>query len=172
VSQFIHIQKSFMPKKKTKKRVSGTRRKKHGVGAAKGAIEHYALLGIGAVAGGVAAAFGIQALNTALGSATASAPWLPPALTMGAGGVFAVATKGHALGLGAGLGMAAVGGVMLANQTFLNIPGISGMSMTSNAPAGSPVIRKSVGQGPNKYINQTVGRMGKYHRAMGALGSN
>lgn len=162
-----------MAKKKAKKRVAGTRRRKHRVGAVKaGSIEHYALLGLGAVGGGIAAAFGIQALNTALGTAAASAPWLPGALTLGAGGVFAVVTKGNALGEGAGLGMAAVGGVMLANQTFLNVPGISGMSMTSNAPAGSPTIRKSVGQGPQKYINQTVGRMGKYHRAMGALGSN
>jgi hypothetical protein len=160
-----------MAHKKSKKKVSGTRRRRR-VGAAKGAIQHFALLGLGALAGGVSAAYLVQAANTGLASVAASTPWLPPALVGGAGLGVAVITKSEPMGLGFGLGMAAVSGVMVANQTFLNVPGISGMSMTSNAPPGSATIQKAVGQGPKNYIDQTVGYMSRRHRAMGALATN
>jgi hypothetical protein len=162
-----------MTHKKKKKKVSGTRRK-HGrrVGAVKGGLEHYALLGLGAIAGGVAAAYGVQAANTALASTAASTPWLPPGLILGAGAGVAVMSKGHAIGEGFGLGMAAVAGVMVANQTFLNVPGISGMAFASNAPLGTNVIRKAVGQAPGPFINKTVGAMSRRQRAMGALATN
>jgi hypothetical protein len=161
-----------MVHKKKKKKVSGTRRHRRRVGAVKGGLEHYALLGLGALAGGIASAYGVQAANTALASTAATTPWLPPALVMGAGAGVAVMSKGHAIGEGFGLGMAAVAGVMVANQTFLNVPGISGMAFTSNAPLGTNVIRKAVGQAPGAFINKTVGAMTRRQRAMGALGTN
>jgi len=159
---------------KKKKKVSGTRRRKsRRVGALKaGSIEHYALLVVGGIAGGVAAAYANQAATTALSSAAASTPWLPPAIVGAAGTGIAVLTKDHPLGLGFGLGMVAVGGVMVANQTFLNVPGISGMSMQSNAGPANNVLRKAVGQGPKKYLNKTVGMMSRKEYAMGALGTN
>jgi hypothetical protein len=174
-----HIYKSskifFMAKHK-KKKVSGTpRRRRHKVGAIKpGSVEHFILLGVGAVAGGVAGAYGVQAANTALASTAASTPWLPPALVMGLGAGVVVVGKGNAIAEGLGLGMAAVSGVMVANQTFLNVPGISGMGFSSNAPMGTQVIRKTVGQAPGPYINQTVGNapMKKMRHAVGALASN
>jgi hypothetical protein len=163
-----------MAHKKTKKRkVSGTRRHHHRkVGAKPGGLEHYALLGLGALVGGVAGAYGVQAANTALSSTVADNPWLPPALVMGAGAGVAVLSKGTAIGEGFGLGMAAVAGVMVANQTFLNVPGISGMAFRSNAPTGTNVIRKAVGQAPGPFINKTVGAMSRRQRAMGALATN
>jgi hypothetical protein len=161
-----------MAHKKIKKKVSGTRRKKRRVGAVKGGLEHYALLALGALVGGGAGAYAVQAANTALSSATASAPWLPPALVTGAGLGVAVMSKGHAIGEGFGLGMAAVSGVMVANQTFLNVPGISGMAFSSNAGPANNIIRKSVGQAPGPFINKTVGAMTRRQRAMGALATN
>jgi len=161
-----------MAHKKTKKRhVSGTRRRRK-VGAKPGGLEHYALLGLGALAGGVAGAYGVQAANTALASTATTTPWLPPALVMGAGAGIAVLSKGTAIGEGFGLGMASVAGVMVANQTFLNVPGISGMAFRSNAPTGTNVIRKAVGQAPGPFINKTVGAMSRRQRAMGALATN
>lgn len=162
-----------MTHRKKRKKVSGTRRHHRRVGAVKsGGLEHYALLGLGALAGGVAAAYGVQAANTALASTAADTPWLPPALVMGAGAGVAVLSKGNAIGEGFGLGMAAVSGVMVANQTFLNIPGISGMAFSSNAPLGTNVIRKAVGQAPGPFINKTVGSMSRRDRIIGALASN
>jgi hypothetical protein len=163
-----------MAHKKAKKRVSGTRRRhKRRVGAVKpGGMEHIALLCLGGLAGGVASAYGVQAANTALASTASSTPWLPPGLVMGAGiGVVAL-SKGHPIGEGFGLGMTAVAGVMVANQTFLNVPGISGMAFMSNAPLGTNVIRKAVGQAPGPFINKTVGAMSRRQRAMGALATN
>jgi hypothetical protein len=158
--------------KKKKKAVHGTRRRRGKVGAIKeGSLTHYAMLALGAVAGGFAGAFGVQAANTALVSVIPSTPWLPPALVAGGGIGIAVIGGKHPAGLGFGLGVAAVAGTMAGNQIF-NVPGIAGMSMTSNAPAGSQTISKSVGQGPKNYIDQTVGYMSRKHRAMGALGTN
>jgi hypothetical protein len=162
-----------MTHRKKRKKVSGTRRHHRRVGAVKsGGLEHYALLGLGALAGGVASAYAVQAANTALSSTAASTPWLPPALVMGAGGGVAVLSKGNAIGEGFGLGMAAVAGVMVANQSFLNVPGISGMAFTSNAGPANNIIRKSVGQAPGPFINKTVGAMTRRQRAMGALATN
>lgn len=162
-----------MAHKKTKKRVSGTRRKKRRVGAVKGGMEHYLLLGVGALAGGLASAYGVQAANTALSSTAASTPWLPPALVFGAGAGVAVLSKGHPAGEGFGLGVAAVAGVMAFNSAgFLNVPGISGMAFTSNAGPANNIIRKAVGQAPGPFINKTVGAMSRRQRAMGALATN
>jgi hypothetical protein len=161
-----------MTHKKKKKKVSGAHRRKRRVGAVKGGLEHYALLGLGALAGGLTSAYGVQAANTALASTASTTPWLPPALVMGAGAGVAVMSKGHAIGEGFGLGMAAVAGVMVANQTFLNVPGISGMAFSSNAGPANNIIRKSVGQAPGPFINKTVGAMSRRMRAMGALATN
>jgi hypothetical protein len=159
---------------KKKKKVAGHRRSKsRHMGAIKpGSIEHYLLLGVGGIVGGVAGAYAVQAANTGLSSVSADAPWLPPALVGGVGLGVAVISKGNALGTGFGVGMGAIGGIMVLNQTFLNIPGISGMSMKSNAGVTSNVIRQAVGQGPNKYINSTVGATRRHHRGVGALGTN
>jgi hypothetical protein len=137
-----------------------------------GSIEHYALLVLGGIAGGVAGAYANQAATTALSSAAASTPWLPPAIVGAAGTGIAVLTKDHPLGLGFGLGMVAVAGTMVANQTFLNVPGISGMSMQSNAGPANNIMRKAVGQAPKNHLNKTVGRMTRHEHAMGALGTN
>lgn len=163
-----------MANKTKKKKVSGTRHRKHRkVGAVKGSLEHYALLGLGAVAGGVAAAYAVQAVNTALTSTVALTPWLPPALVAGAGVGIVVLSKGNAIGEGFGGGMAAVSSVLGINAAgFLNIPGISGVANFSNAPINAPVIRKALGQAPGPFINQTVGGMSRKYRAMGALATN
>lgn len=163
-----------MAQKKTKRKVAGTHRK-HGkrVGAAKGALEHYALLAVGSIVGGLAGAYAAQAATTALSSAAASTPWLPGGLVAGLGGGIAVMSKGVAIGEGFGLGMASVGAVIGINSAgFLNVPGISGMAFASNAPAGTNVIRKAVGQAPGPFINKTVGAMSRRQRAMGALATN
>jgi hypothetical protein len=159
-------------KKKHKKRVGGThRRKRHKVGAIKpGSIEHYALMGVGVLGGAVLGAYGVQAITTAVGSSTP--PVVAPLIVAAAGVVPMAIGGGNPLTDGVGAGMLAIGGIMAANQTFLNVPGISGMSMTSNAPAGTPVIRTSIGQGPKAYIDQTVGYMSRKQRTMGAVASN
>jgi hypothetical protein len=141
------------------------------MGAVKpGSVEHYALMGVGVLGGAVLGAYAVQALGTAFGSTTP--PFVPPIVVAGAGIIPMAIGRGNPLTDGVGAGMLAVGGIMAANQTFLNVPGISGMSMTSNAPTGSPTIRTSIGQGPKAYIDQTVGYMSSKQRRLGALASN
>jgi hypothetical protein len=162
-----------MAHKKKKHKVSGTRKRHRRVGAVKGSLEHYALLGLGGFAGGLTAAYATQAANTALSSTVANTPWLPPGLVAGAGAAVAIFSKGNAIGEGFGLGMASVGAVLSVNAGgFLNVPGISGVANMSNAPLNSPVIRKALGQAPGPYINQTVGSMTKKYARMGALATN
>jgi hypothetical protein len=162
-----------MAKTKKKKRVSGTRRHRR-VGAIKpGGVEHYALLGLGAIAGGLAGAFGVQAISTALGSTATNTPWLPGFLIGGGGLGVAALTKGNAIGEGFGLGLGSMGVVLGVNAAgFLNVPGISGMAFRSNAGPANNVIRKAVGQAPGPFINKTVGAMSRRQRAMGALATN
>jgi hypothetical protein len=175
-----------MAKKKTKK--SAPRRKHpHRVSGVKpGSVEHYALMGLGAIGGGLAAAYLVQAGQTALGASTPLS--VAPGIVAAGGVGLVVLAKGNALAEGAGLGMAAVGGVMFANETFLNVPGISGppAAFSSNALPETPIVRQAVGRatyqtngmkrvgaGPNAYLNQTVGatRHSKLMK-LGMLASN
>jgi hypothetical protein len=164
-----------MAAKKKHKKVAGHRPKhrRGRVGAMKpGSMEHYLLLGVGAVLGGIGGAFAASMVGQALpAQVTQSAPWLPGAGIAGAGIIPVLAAPDHPVALGLGIGMLAIGGTIAANN-IINIPGIAGMSMNSNAPAGSPTIRTSIGQGPKNYINQTVGYMSRRQRAMGAVVSN
>jgi hypothetical protein len=171
-----------MSKKKTSKKPVH-RRKHHKVGAIKeGSMEYYLLFGVGAVAGGVASAYIVQALQTAMGTSTPLSVG-PGIVTAGGLGV-ALLGKGNPIALGAGGGMAAVGGSMLLNETFLNVPGLSGppAAFRSNASPGATVVRQAVGtakantmnrvgMGPNAYVNQTVGTTRKMMR-LGTLASN
>lgn len=146
------------------------RHRHHKVGAIKpGTVEYYALMGVGALVGGAAAAYGTQALQTAFGTQTPM--YVPPGIMATSGLAVAVLGKGNPLAEGAGAGLLAVGGIMVMNQTFLNVPGISGApAFTNNAPAGAPVVRNAVGRGPGPYVNQTVGKLPNWRR-MGALAS-
>lgn len=155
------------------------RRKHHKVGAIKeGSVEYYALFGLGAVAGGLAAAYLNQALTTAMGPTTPLS--VGPGIVAAGGLGVALIGKGNPIALGAGGGMAAVGGAMLLNETFLNVPGISGppAAFHSNASPSATVLRNAVGKmparrvgaGPANYLNKTVGstRLGR----LGMLASN
>ena len=170
-----------MSKKKTKK--AGHRPARRKVSGVKpGSVEHYALMGLGAVAGGLAAAYAVQALQTALGSSTPLS--VGPGIVLAGGLVVAVMGKGNPVADGAGAGMAAVSGAMLLNETFLNVPGISGppAAFSSNASPNTPVVRQAVGRaryqtngmpnkvgaGPAAYLNQTVGAT--RHRKLMKLG--
>jgi hypothetical protein len=156
-----------------------------------GSIEYYALMGVGALVGGTAAAYGTQALQTAFGAQTPQ--YVPPGIMAVSGLAVAVLGKNNPLAEGAGAGLLAVGGLMVANQTFLNVPGIAGApaftnnasagapvvrnavgataAFRSNAGPGAPIVRNAVGRGPRGgYVNQTVGMLPRWKK-MGALAS-
>lgn len=152
-----------MAKKKIKKHKGGRRR----IGA-KGSISTTVLKGVGLVAGGLATAFGVQAVNTAIGP-TAPKVAAPLAFTV-VGLVVPHITKGSPMVEGLGFGMTAVGGVMAVNELGLSVPGVSGMAMSSNASPMTNVLRQAVGAGPmqrgNGFLNRAVGR-----HPVGALGA-
>jgi hypothetical protein len=157
-----------MAKKKHQKKIGAHRRRRVG---AKGAITDIILRVVGVGVGAVGGAFAVQAINT---GATSLPAWAAPVGVAAVGVVIPHLIKGsgpmQALGQGVGDGMLAIGAVMTANQTFLSVPGISGLAMSSNAGPQSNTIRRAVA-GPGGYINQTVGNM-RVSSALGALVSD
>lgn len=137
----------------------------------KGTITDLLLKGVGALGGGVAGAFVVQAIDTA-GGASIPKPVAPGGVFV-AGLLLTYLVKNNPLALGAGLGMAGVGGAMLVNEMGLSVPGISGLAMSSNSGPQSRVMRTAVGNGPlnngQGYFRHAVGR---HPRRMGALISN
>lgn len=156
-------------KRKSKKKGHSPRRKR--VGANSGSrIEDFAMKILGVGVGAIGGAFVIQAGNTALGTAAAGSTmplWAVPTgvALAGAGMQFIDEPIINDIGLG----MAAIGAVFSMNEFGISVPGISGMAMSSNASPMSNTLRKAVGQGPNKYLNQTVGNAPrrKMNRLMG-----
>jgi hypothetical protein len=186
-----------MPAKKGKRKKHHTRRR---VGArGKSGIGHFILKVVGVGGGAIAAAFGVQAVDTAAGASLPA--WAAPAGAVATGALIAGGV-GHLKGIdenleslaeGFGLGMIAVGGIMVANETFMNVPGIAGLAMSSNAGPANGVLRQAVSgksmssnAGPANntlrqavsgvrpgFINQTVGKLRRDHSAlMGALVSD
>jgi hypothetical protein len=166
--------------KKNAKRKPVHRKKKKVSGTAE--VQEFALRLIGVGAGAVAGAFVIQAGNTALAGQTLPA-WVIPAGVAGVGAVLPLVAKKNALAEDFGMGMLAVGGLFTLNETFLSVPGISGLAFANNSP-GSNVMKKAVGcsdmngqkkvgGGTGFFLNNTVGaRRGARARKFGALMSD
>lgn len=158
-----------MATKKHKKKTThkGRRGKRRMSGS--GAATEILLTGLGALGGGLFAAFGVQALDTAAGGK------VPLAATRGvmfvAGGAGAYAGRMHPIALGAGLGAAAVSGVMLANEIGLNVPGISGIPSVGRASRRVGATLKSVGAS-GQLANRTGISSARGLASVGALYSN
>jgi hypothetical protein len=132
-----------MAKRKSKKKGSTRRRRVSGVHPAmKMALEAVA----GAAGGAIVATFANQAIKT---SFTAAPAWAGGALCLVAGAALPlfVGRKESPIVNGAAAGLAAMGAVFMMNETFISLPGISGV----------PGVAMP-GQKPG-YINQTVGKM-------------
>jgi hypothetical protein len=149
-------------RKKTKKK--GGHPKRRRVSGLSG-IMHVAGQVAAAAAGGIVASFGVNAVKTAFSSQIASGSlpmWLPPLGAALTGGAIAGFVKKVPYAEEFGLGMAAVGGVMTANEMGLNIPGISGLAFGTNA-AGNTLTNaigcNKMGAGPNAYLSNTVGNL-------------
>lgn len=141
-----------------KKKIHHRRRRVSGT--AKG-VTGLIIKAAGVVGGGVIAAYGVQAVNTAMGAGKMPM-WAAPALFAAAGAAASAMSK-NPLVEAAGCGALAVGGVMMVNEFGISVPGISGMAMSSNAGPGANVLRAGVGAGPMRggYLNRTVAGMGQ-----------
>jgi hypothetical protein len=161
-----------------KRKVSGTthRRRRRVSGANK--VHDAILLGVGILAGAGLTPFLVQMVKTALGSNAATMPaWLIPAggFATGMTGAVLAESMNNKLLLGAGAGMAAVGGVMMLNESgLINEPGISGTAFANNAAPGATAATTSIGcrkvGSPQRYVNNSVGNTETM--AIGALYSN
>jgi hypothetical protein len=116
----------------------------------------------GAAVGGIAAAF----INQAVKSSFATAPmWVGGGVCVVAGAAIPMLSKPSPLLTGIAGGMAGMGTVFIMNETFLSIPGISGMptGVPSAMPQGPGYISQKVG-----YRNPPPSRLGRGY-GMGAL---
>jgi hypothetical protein len=170
-----------MANTKKKHHVTHKRRKK--VGAAGDAVE-FVVRVVGVSAGAVLGAYIVQGLNTALGSNIPA--WGAPSMIGVAGGVMnlPVIAKKAPVVADFGLGLVGAGALLGLNQAGLNIPGISGMAMTNNAPPSSNVLykavgcnrpRNGVGAAPSNYLTRVVGarmtRNRKHTMSVGHIGA-
>jgi hypothetical protein len=164
-----------------RRRVSGRpvrRRRRVGASGAHKTLVDAAMLAGGVALGAIIAPFGIQAVNTALGSNAANMPgWMVPFGGFATGAVVAAVGMSHGShGLtGLGAGIAAVGAVMTANEGGLSEPGIAGTAFANNAAPGATAATNSIGNrrrvgSPQRFINTTVGSMSDMEmKAIGAL---
>jgi hypothetical protein len=127
---------------KKKKKVYPHKRK---VGAASGmgAILQKTVAIVGGAAGGFF-------LNQALKTAFASLPAFVPGVAIMGGGVFLDKTMGKKSELmsGAAEGLIAAGGLIALNETFISLPGISGVGFVTNYDRSlkqKPALMRAVG---------------------------
>jgi hypothetical protein len=121
------------------------------------------LMSVGSVVAGAAAgAFIKQALTTALPSISSSTPWLPGVIVLAGGAFLPKAIKGP-MGQGLGDGLIAFGGLSALNESFISIPGVSGLgAIPRRVPArvigagARPFLSKMVGATPRPYTRTTV----------------
>jgi hypothetical protein len=157
-----------------KRRVSGRRRRRVGANDFHDSL----IMAAGVTLGAIVTPFGIQAANTALGSAAAQVPgWMIPGGAAVTGGAIMYVGRKNPFALGFGAGMFAIGAVETANEAGLNEPGISGLAMSSNTPGIAMSRAVGCGKrmgGPVNYVNQTVGarKRARKNYAIGAFYSN
>jgi len=150
---FIHTQILIMAKKR-KKKASHRRRRK--VGAIHPAIMQIATKAAGVVVGAVGASF----VNSGIKKLIPKAPaFTGGALAAVAGIGVPYFVKGPFFE-GVGNGMVAAGGLFVLNETFLSIPGVSGLPMMP----GKGFVNQTVGRSPMRRVNgldnlKTVGAL-------------
>ncbi len=110
-----------------KKRVHHHRRRRIGAASGMGAILQKA-------AGIAAGAAGGMFLNQALKTAFTSLPTFVPGVVILGGGIFLDKTMGKKSELMSGLGegLVAAGALVTLNETFISVPGISGVGFVTN----------------------------------------
>lgn len=112
--------------KKTKKKKSTQRhRRRHRVGAATG-IMKVVTESAAMIAGGLAGFFANQALKTAF---TSLPLWAPGAVVAGGGIAVKKMAKSNDMLASVGDGLVVSGGLILLNETFLSVPGVSGANI-------------------------------------------
>jgi hypothetical protein len=142
------------------KRVHRRRTHRRKVGA-KGDLMAFVTRVVGVAAGAVGGAYLIPAMTTFSPFQTLPA-WAVPSMVAAAGAALPYIAPGTPILEDIGMGLLAIGIVETANQTFLNVPGISGMAMRSNIPPGTPALTRAIGcnkmgAGPNAYMSKVVG---------------
>lgn len=153
-----------MAKKRKGKRKSHRRRR---VGAVHPGIMNLVTNAAGIVVGAVGAAF----VNSAIKKSMATAPaFTGGGIAVAAGAALPYFVRGNTFVQSVGNGMIAAGGLFALNETFLSVPGISGLpSMPGLNNSGPGFIRKTVGRAGNR-----TRQMGKLDNlaVVGALTSN
>jgi hypothetical protein len=140
---------------KKKKKVHPRRRRR--VGGVHPKLQAAVLDVAGAAAGGLAAAFANQAIKTAVPTMPA---WIGGAFAIAAGGAIILMAKPSPMVDSFATGLIAGGALFAVNETFLSVPGISGVPPVMPMPGGY--------QG---YINKTVGNTRLPNR-MGNMSGN
>jgi hypothetical protein len=138
-----------------KKRAHHHRRRRIGAASGMGAILQKT---VGIVAGAAGGMFINQALKTAF----TSLPTFAPGAVVLVGGVFVEKSMARKSLLMAGVadGLIAAGGLIVLNETFISLPGISGVGFVVNADAAykkNPALMKAVGA--SGFMDNSIGNV-------------
>lgn len=141
-----------------KKKKKTTHRRRRRVSGIAPKLQAVVLDIAGAAAGGLAAAFINQAVKTSMPTAPA---WSGGALNVVGGAALLAFMKPNPMVDSFGIGLIAGGALFAVNETFLSVPGISGVPPTMPMPNNRP-----------GYINQTVGNPRLPNGRMGNMSGN
>jgi hypothetical protein len=134
---------------KKKKAVKHRRRRRiHGIHP----VMKNVLMGIGgAAAGGVLATFANQAIKTSFPTMPG---WTGGGVCIAAGAAVPLFVKNSPLAMGFGAGLAGAGAIFAVNETFLSLPGVSGVPIMPGNPG---YITHTVGRTPPKRVGNFSG---------------
>lgn len=128
--------------KKTKKRRHPSHGRRHRVGALHPALAQTGMMLLGAGVGAIAGSFVNQAVKT---SFTTAPSYLGGGACVAIGAATVMFAPPTPLITGIGAGLMGVGAVFATNETFLSLPGISGMPLDMMNPGGPGYMQRTVG---------------------------
>ena len=162
-----------MAAKRKKKKGTRSHRRRHRVSGIHPGLAQAGMMVAGAGVGAIAEVF----INQAIKSSFPTMPgWIGGGAGVGAGGALILFAPESPFITGVAVGLAGAGAIFATNETFLSLPGISGIPKgVPNAMPGGGFLSKSVGNYkgvPQNFIGNMSGDNGKSIAGMGAVYRN
>lgn len=162
-----------MAAKRKKKKGTRSHRRRHRVSGIHPGLAQAGMMVAGAGVGAIAEVFINQAIKTSFPTMPG---WIGGGAGVAGGAALILFAPESPFVTGAAAGMAAAGAIFATNETFISLPGISGIPKgVPNAMPGQGFLSKSVGtyKGiPQNFIGNLSGPNGKVVGQIGALYRN
>lgn len=156
-----------------RKKKKGTHRRRRRVSGIHPGLAQAGMMIAGAGVGAIAEVFINQAVKTSFPTMPS---WIGGGAGVAAGGALILFAPEHPFVTGAAIGLAGAGAIFATNETFISLPGISGIPKgVPNAMPGKGFLSQSVGNYngiPQNFIGNMSGENGKVIGQMGGVYRN